>query len=94
MLPNVTELMKRKGYNDYEVFRKAVLHATGVSFCTHRHFGRPLPGEQQFYIRLAYSGIKSRYRGRIEQVQGLGGEREIGFGRVGVLTHRDCPRPK
>jgi len=34
-----------------------VLHETGVSFCTRRHFGRPLPGEKNFYIRLAYSGI-------------------------------------
>ena len=59
LFPNVTELMKRKGYSDYEVFRKAVLHATGVSFCTRRHFGRPLAGEREFYIRLAYSGINN-----------------------------------
>jgi aspartate aminotransferase len=29
----------------------------GVSFCTRNHFGRSLPGEDQQYIRLAYSGI-------------------------------------
>jgi hypothetical protein len=34
-----------------------VLHETGVSFCTRLHFGRPLAGEKNFYIRLAYSGI-------------------------------------
>jgi DNA-binding transcriptional MocR family regulator len=28
-----------------------------VSFCTRRHFGRPLPGEKEQYIRFAYSGI-------------------------------------
>jgi DNA-binding transcriptional MocR family regulator len=31
--------------------------AAGVSFCTRLHFGRPLPGEKDFYVRLAYSGI-------------------------------------
>jgi len=34
-----------------------VLRETGVSFCTRRHFGRPLPGETEQYIRFAYSGI-------------------------------------
>jgi aspartate/methionine/tyrosine aminotransferase len=57
LFPNVTELMNRKGLSDYETFRKAVLHATGVSFCTRRHFGRPQPDEREFFIRLAYSGI-------------------------------------
>jgi aspartate/methionine/tyrosine aminotransferase len=57
LFPNVTELMKRKGFDDYEKLRKAVLQETGVSFCTRRHFGRPLPGETQKYIRFAYSGI-------------------------------------
>ena len=57
LFPNVTELMKRKGFDDYEKLRKAVLQETGVSFCTRRHFGRPLPGETQRYIRFAYSGI-------------------------------------
>ncbi len=28
-----------------------------MSFCTRRHFGRVLPGEDDGYIRLAYSGI-------------------------------------
>jgi len=57
LYPNVTQLMQRKGMTDYETFRKAVLHATGVSFCTRCHFGRTLPGEKDLYIRLAYSGI-------------------------------------
>ena len=57
LFPNVTDAMRRKGFNDYEVFRRALLHETGVSVCSRIHFGRPLPGETEFYIRLAYSGI-------------------------------------
>ncbi|HOI53624.1 MAG TPA: aminotransferase class I/II-fold pyridoxal phosphate-dependent enzyme [Phycisphaerae bacterium] len=57
--PNVTGVMKRKGVADVEEFRKLCLHKTGVSFCTRRHFGRPLPGETQQYIRFAYSGINA-----------------------------------
>jgi aspartate/methionine/tyrosine aminotransferase len=49
--------MKRTGLEDYEGFRKAVLEATGVSFCTRLHFGTPLPEERERYIRLSYSGI-------------------------------------
>ena len=55
--PNVTELMRTKGLTDYEDFRRAALHATGVSFCSRIHFGRPTPGEKNQYIRFAYSGI-------------------------------------
>jgi aspartate/methionine/tyrosine aminotransferase len=57
LFPNITDAMRRKGFNDYEAFRRALLHATGVSVCSRIHFGRPLPGETEFYIRLAYSGI-------------------------------------
>jgi aspartate/methionine/tyrosine aminotransferase len=57
LYPNVTALMQQKGYPDYDAFRKDLLHNTGVSFCTRMHFGRPLPGETQKYIRLAFSGI-------------------------------------
>ncbi len=57
LFPNATGAMRNKGLTDYEQFRKAALHETGVSFCTRRHFGRPLPGETELYIRLAYSGI-------------------------------------
>jgi aspartate/methionine/tyrosine aminotransferase len=49
--------MQKKGLTTYESFRKAVLTETGVSFCTRLHFGRQLPGETNFYVRLAYSGI-------------------------------------
>jgi aspartate/methionine/tyrosine aminotransferase len=55
--PNVTELMRNKGVDDYEEFRRAALHATGVSFCNRLHFGRPAPNETGRYIRFAYSGI-------------------------------------
>jgi aspartate/methionine/tyrosine aminotransferase len=57
LFPNVTGAMKRKGIADVEEFRKLVLKETGVSFCTRKHFGRPLPGETEQYIRFAYSGI-------------------------------------
>jgi aspartate/methionine/tyrosine aminotransferase len=57
LFPNVTGLMKAKGYTHYEAFRKDVLHRTGVSFCTRMHFGRLLPGESDYYIRIAYAGI-------------------------------------
>jgi len=57
LFPNVTATMQRKGVKDVEEFRKLCLYETGVSFCTRRHFGRPLPGETQQYVRFAYSGI-------------------------------------
>ena len=57
LFPNVTTAMHKKGLSDYDDFRRTVLHETGVSFCTRLHFGRPLEGEDKFYIRLAYSGI-------------------------------------
>ena len=57
LFPNVTGLMQAKGFTDYEAFRRDILHKTGVSVCTRLHFGRALPGEENRYIRLAYSGI-------------------------------------
>jgi aspartate/methionine/tyrosine aminotransferase len=66
LFPNVTGLMANKGYSDYETLRKDVLHKTGVSFCTRAHFGRPIPGETDRYIRIAYAGI-----GLAELTQGL-----------------------
>lgn len=57
LFPNVTGAMQRRGLNNVEEFRKVCLHETGVSFCTRRHFGRPLPGEMEQYVRFAYSGI-------------------------------------
>jgi aspartate/methionine/tyrosine aminotransferase len=56
--PNVTGAMQKTGLTDYDNFRKTVLQETGVSFCTRLHFGRPLEGEDNFYIRMAYSGIE------------------------------------
>jgi len=56
---NVTDAMAARGFTDVADFATAALHETGVSFCTRRHFGRPQPGEEQQYIRLAYSGIDS-----------------------------------
>jgi len=59
LYPNVTEAMKSKGLINYDAFRKTLLHETGVSVCTRLHFGRALEGEENFYIRLAYSGINT-----------------------------------
>jgi aspartate/methionine/tyrosine aminotransferase len=57
LFPNVTGAMKAKGFTDVEDFRRAVLRDTGVSVCSRVHFGRALPGEQEQFVRLAYSGI-------------------------------------
>ncbi len=57
VFPKVTGLMQRMGFHDVEEFRKATLNETGVSFCGRHHFGRPLEGETDFYIRMAFSGI-------------------------------------
>lgn len=57
LFPNVTGMMNARGIADYETLRKDVLHETGVSFCTRAHFGRPLAGERNRYIRIAYAGI-------------------------------------
>lgn len=57
LYPNVTGAMKKKNLTDYDDFRRTILHETGVSACTRIHFGRPLEGENNFYLRLAYSGI-------------------------------------
>jgi aspartate/methionine/tyrosine aminotransferase len=67
LFPNVTGVMQMLGLTDVEDFRKLILKHTGVSFCTRKHFGTPLPGEKEHYIRLAYSGIDA---GMIEE--GLG----------------------
>lgn len=59
LFPNVTAAMARRGFTDYNDFRKAALEETGVSFCTRQHFGRAIPGETEKYIRFAYSGINT-----------------------------------
>ena len=60
LYPNVTGVMKTNGYDNYETFRKDVLHNTGVSFCTRQHFGKLIAGEKNSYIRIAYSGIEEK----------------------------------
>ena len=57
LFPNVTAVLDRKDIPDVEQFRKKALVETGVSFCTRDHFGRSLRGEEDHFIRLAYSGI-------------------------------------
>ena len=57
LFPNVTNAMDALGFTDVAEFSDAALRATGVSFCTRRHFGRPLPSETEHYVRFAYSGI-------------------------------------
>jgi aspartate/methionine/tyrosine aminotransferase len=72
LYPNVTAAVRMSGCGDHEDFRRLVLERTGVSFCTRPHFGSPLPGESQFYLRLSYSGLTT------EQIQeGLGKLREF-----------------
>lgn len=57
VFPDVTGAMRSKGITDVGDFAEQALRATGVSFCTRRHFGRPQPDEDRDYIRLAFSGI-------------------------------------
>ncbi len=67
--------MRRVGAATLDAFAAAALRETGVSFCTRKHFGPPLPGEHGSYIRLAFSGIDPaeireglrRFRAWIEQ---------------------------
>lgn len=57
LFPNVTKILERKGMSDVNQLMDEALVRTNVSFCTRKHFGRPLPDEKHAYIRLAYSGI-------------------------------------
>jgi aspartate/methionine/tyrosine aminotransferase len=57
LFPNVTAVMQRKGLTDVNKLMQEALVKTNVSFCTRNHFGRPIPGETDYFIRLAYSGI-------------------------------------
>ena len=57
LFPKVTDVMSRMGFTDVASFATAALHNTGVSFCTRLHFGRPQPGEKDFFVRFAYSGL-------------------------------------
>ncbi len=55
--PDVTAAMTNKGFSNYQDFIGDILKHTGVSMCARSHFGTPLPGETNYYLRLAYSGI-------------------------------------
>jgi aspartate/methionine/tyrosine aminotransferase len=59
LYPRMTDVAARKGFADYESFRRAVLAETGVAICTREHFGTVLPGESDMYLRFAYSSIVS-----------------------------------
>jgi aspartate/methionine/tyrosine aminotransferase len=67
LFPDLTELVRHKGFETYDELRRSALEQAGVSFCTRLHFGRELPDERRRYARFAYSGIDI---GRIEE--GLG----------------------
>jgi aspartate/methionine/tyrosine aminotransferase len=72
LYPNVTGAMEKKNLTDYEDFRRAILHKTGVSACARIHFGRPMEGENNYYLRLAYSGIDvSEIREGLEKLRGF-----------------------
>ncbi|WP_101758670.1 pyridoxal phosphate-dependent aminotransferase [Oceanicoccus sp. KOV_DT_Chl] len=58
IFPNVTSIMARKGFSDVNQLMNEALIETSVSFCTRKHFGRPVAGEKDHYIRFAYSGIE------------------------------------
>ena len=57
LFPNITRIMNQKGITSLDDLQIGALHNSGVSFCTREHFGRPQEGEQDYYIRFAYSGI-------------------------------------
>ena len=57
LFPNVSSIMQRKQINDVDRLMEEALVHSDVSFCTRNHFGRPLDGETEHYIRFAYSGI-------------------------------------
>jgi aspartate/methionine/tyrosine aminotransferase len=59
LYPDVTEAVRRTGCAGHEDFRRLLLDRTGVSFCTRQHFGRALPGETRYHLRLAYSGVST-----------------------------------
>ena len=59
LFPNVTTIMKRKGFDTIDQLQIGALENANVSFCTRNHFGRPQESEVDYFIRLAYSGISS-----------------------------------
>ena len=59
LFPNVTTIMKRKGFDNIDQLQIGALENANVSFCTRNHFGRPQLDEVDYFIRLAYSGISA-----------------------------------
>ena len=59
LFPNVTTIMKRKGFDSIDELQVGALENANVSFCTRNHFGRPQEDEIDYFIRLAYSGISA-----------------------------------
>jgi len=59
LFPNVTTIMKRKGFDTIDQLQIGALENANVSFCTRNHFGRPQVDEVDYFIRLAYSGISA-----------------------------------
>ena len=59
LFPNVTTIMKRKGFDNIDQLQIGALENANISFCTRNHFGRPQVDEVDYFIRLAYSGISA-----------------------------------
>jgi aspartate/methionine/tyrosine aminotransferase len=59
LYPDVTDAVRLTGCAGHEDFRRLLLDRTGVSFCTRLHFGKALPGENRYHLRLAYSGVST-----------------------------------
>ena len=59
LFPNVTSIMKKKGFSTIDQLQIGALENANVSFCTRNHFGRPQDNEVDFFIRFAYSGISA-----------------------------------
>ena len=57
LYPDVTGAVRLAGCAGHEDFRRLLLDKTGVSFCTRQHFGKAVPGETGYHLRLAYSGV-------------------------------------
>jgi len=57
LFPDVTEAMDKKGIKSLDELVFRVIADTGVAFTTRSHFGRRLPDEKRYYIRIAYSGV-------------------------------------
>ena len=68
LYPDITEAVRLTGCAGHEDFRRRLLDATGVSFCTRLHFGKAQPGETSYHLRLAYSGVTTA---QIEEGLGL-----------------------